>query len=135
MNYKPYGYASVGKDIVHSVPFQEIKTLSFVFAGSSAEKSLKVEASTTVYQVPTGKKFVILTWMVSHKNTATNPTLFIGDTLNALTTLIYGIKTTGGHAMDTVSFHAEVPAGKWITCDPVSIEIHWTQVVGYETDA
>ncbi len=132
MNYKPHGYAEVGKSIVHHVYASDVIVLDFEINVLNAAKSLQQNGS--VYTVPTGRKLVILSWSVSHSNTANKPALSHGAVVDTEDVVLSIFKFSGNHSVDEISLHVIATAGNYVTVDPNGTKVHWTQVIGYEVD-
>ncbi len=132
MNYKPHGYAEVGSSIVHHVYASDVIVLEFLHLASATPRSLQQNGS--AYTVPTGRKLVILKWSLSHKNTTSVPVLSHGSVLDTEDVVLYSIKHPASNSLSEFSVYVIATAGNYITVDPVSTQIHWSQVIGYEVD-
>ncbi len=137
MNYKPYAFARVGKDIVFSVPNQELKQLYYLVAGGGTPVSIHDMSDGLVYQVPSGKKFVALVWEMWHLATVTSPVLYDDTTLHGGSGTVIGrMRHSSNKGSSHISIHAEVAADHYITVDPVTASVmQFTSVIGFETDA
>ncbi len=132
MNYKPYGYVQVGDKVVHHVPADDVKLLSYDFNLANTVKSLQQNGIT--YTVPTGRKFVMMAWTINHINTATTPIIGYSSGVDGIPTALKTLRTSASHASEVISLVRDVPASQYISMDPAGIRILWSQLIGYEVD-
>ncbi len=132
MNYKPHGYAQVGRSIVHHVYASDVVVLDYAISALDTVKSLQKSGS--VYTVPTGRKLVILCYNIAHKNSINTPVLSHGSVVDTEDVVLATPRLSGVHDFDELSIHVVATAGNYVTVDPNGVLIHWVQVIGYEVD-
>ncbi len=132
MNYKPHGYAEVGRDIVHHVYASDVKVLYFLHNSVNAAKSLQLNGSP--YQVPTGRKFVILVLSLQHSNTGASVALSHGSTVDVEDVILFIWPFSGTKLYEGRTLNLVATAGNYITVDPNGTSLVSADVVGYEVD-
>ncbi len=133
-NYKPYGYNGQVGSQYHfaSVPKDDVKILSYNVNKLTTVQSL-VDIGTTVYQVPTGKKFVCTTVFVTTTATA-GPVVFTEGTLDTGGTSRLVFQGRDAKATNVVPCSFEIAAGKYLNVEPTTTNIWFVVACGYLED-
>ncbi len=134
-NYKPR-FAIYTTFSAITTPWPETQTfkiLSYPFANSAVEQSLRDEEDNADYVVPTGKTFNMIGFIVSHTTQALTRNWYQSDTADALTTLKSQWTAPGFAGTSEVFTNMTFAAGKYITFDPTLSGINFVQAIGYET--
>ncbi len=142
-NYKNYIQDLELGNIRSHYPAQvDVKTLYENTNQAAAPDSLQGETNTT-YQVPPGKKYVMLglSIYISALASSSEIVFYKGDTEDAITTAVLTIKmpqVLGWYEhtqTDDNTLQAIFPSGKYIVSDPSGNNIMWITMYGYETNA
>jgi len=137
MNYKPYSVSLVGSSIRHSVYRLDVKRLINHVDNGSLTESYHLDFGTTSYQVPTGRKFVVLEWLLSHSSgSAVTVKLYSAVTDNSTVgaTLINEFHHPAIKGTDIISIEQVIPAGSYVVIVSGGTTIHYSAVIGYEVD-
>ncbi len=132
-NYKPPQSFVSGNILVQAAPQISIKVLQIDINLVTTTKTLTQEDLSN-YQVPSGKKFIIISLGITHNNTSSLHYIYQGDTAGAGTVLKATYRT---HAIDTLDWfpvNFTIAATKFIVFKSVSAVTHHVYLTGYETN-
>ncbi len=136
-NYKPVKLDYTGENFRKFTPLNSITKILYhphqIVAGPKSMRDCNTDA---VYIVPTGKTFHATVLMIAWG--AGGNSLYqihSGDTLDAQTLqkIYYDLTSAGAGVVSSYPLLFEIPAGKYVTGDPLGSIVRIGWCIGYET--